>query len=278
MHMSAPLLLERRGAVAIISINDAPYNRMTLEFMDRLEILMNELAVDDGVRALVFTSEGTENFSVGMNLKQFAEGVQAKGSMDGVLDQRLRVIEKIENLGKPSVATLFGYCLGGGQELPLGCHFRLAASEGAQIGLPELDLGTVPAWGGSARLARCVGRDHALDLILRGKKISGPEALRIGLVSELWPLAELKDQAIALAEELAAMPRLAVKGVLDCVVGHESRTLAESIADERQAVHQTMGSADADEGMKAFLDRKSTRLNSSHDQNSYAVVCLKKKK
>jgi enoyl-CoA hydratase/carnithine racemase len=259
--MPEPLLLERQGAVAIISINDAPYNRMTLEFMDRLEILVSELAADDHIRALVFTGEGTENFSVGMNLKQIPEGVQAKGSIDGVLDQRLRVIDKIENMGKPSVVTLFGYCLGGGLELPLGCHFRLAAAEGAQIGLPEMDLGTVPAWGGSARLARCVGRDHALDMILRGKKISGPDALRIGLVSEIWPLAELKDRAIELAEELAAMPRLAVRGMLDCIVGHESKTLIESLADERRAVHQTMGSTDANEGMKAFLEKREPVFN-----------------
>ncbi len=259
--MSEPLLVERRGPVAIVSINDAPYNRMTLEFMDSLELLMAELAKDNGVRALVFTGEGTENFSVGMNLKQLPEGMKTKGSVDGVFDQRWRVIEQIETMGKPSIATLFGYCLGGGLELPLGCHFRLAAEEGAQIGLPEMDLGSVPAWGGTARLARCVGRDHALDMILRGKKISGPEALRIGLVTEVWPLEELKDRAIALAEELAAQPRLAVKGVLDCIVGHESKSLHESLADERRAVRMNMGTPDAREGMMAFLDKRDPVFN-----------------
>ena len=124
-------------------------------------------------------------------------------------------------------------------ELPLACHFRLAAEEGARIGLPEMDLGTVPAWGGSARLTRCVGRDHALDLILRAKKISGPEALRIGLVNEVWPLAELFDRAHALAEELAAMPALAVAGVLRAVVGAGEGTLEEGLAAERRAVLET---------------------------------------
>ena len=125
-----------------------------------------------------------------------------------------------------------------------------------------MHLGTVPAWGGSARLARCVGRDHALDMILlRGKKISGPDALRIGLVSEIWPLTELKDRAIELAEELAAMPRLAVRGMLDCIVGHESKTLIESLADERRAVHQTMGSTDANEGVKDFLEKREPVFN-----------------
>ncbi len=259
--MSEPLLVERRGAVAIISINDAPYNRMTLEYMDQLEQVLGDLAVDPGVRALVFTAVGTENFSVGMNLKQIPDGVKAKGSMDGLFDQRWRVLEQIENLGKPSIATLFGYCLGGGLELPLACHFRLAAEEGAQIGLPEMELGTVPAWGGLARLPRRVGRDHALDMILRSKKISGPEALRIGLVNEVWPLHELKARAIALAEELAAMPRLAVKSVLDCIVGHESKSLHESLADERRAVKTNARTPDAIEGMMAFLEKRPPVFN-----------------
>ena len=259
--MSDPLLLERRGAIAIISNNDAPYNRMTLAFMDRLESVVDELAADDSVRAIVITSEGTDNFSVGMNLKQMKDGVAAKGSVHGVFDQRWRVLEKIERMGKPWIVTLFGYCLGGGLELPLACHFRLAAEEGAQIGLPEMDLGTVPAWGGLARLPRCVGRDHALDMILRGKKISGPEALRIGLVNEVWPIDELKDRAIALAEELAAMPRLAVKGVLDCVIGSETKSLHESLADERRAVIANARTADAMEGMMAFVEKRKPVFN-----------------
>ena len=261
--MSDPLLVERRGAVAIVSINDAPYNRMTLEFMDQLEKTVDEIARDDGIRAIVFTGEGTDNFSVGMNLKQMRDGIKAKGSIDGVFDQRWRVLEKIERMGKPSVVTLFGYCLGGGLELPLACHFRFAAEEGAQIGLPEMDLGTVPAWGGLARLPRTIGRDHALDMILRGKKISGPEALRIGLVNEVWPIEQLKDKAIALAEELASMPRLAVKSVLDCVIGAESKSLHEALADERRAVHANARTADSKEGMMAFIEKRKPVFNQS---------------
>ena len=259
--MTKPLLLERRGAVAIVSINDAPFNRMTLEFMDKLEATVDALAIDDTVRAVVFTSEGDGNFSVGMNLKQMRDGIAAKGSIDGVFDQRWRVLEKIERMGKPSVVTLFGYCLGGGLELPLACHFRLAAEEGAQIGLPEMDLGTVPAWGGLARLPRCVGRDHALDMILRGKKVSGPEALRIGLVNEVWPISELKQRAISLAEELASMPRLAVKSVLDAVIGYEAKSLQESLSDERRAVHANARTADAKEGMMAFIEKRKPVFN-----------------
>ena len=260
--MDTPLLLSRRDAVAIISINDAPFNRMTLEFIDRLEELVAEIAADDSLRAVVLTGEGLDHFSVGMNLKQLPEIVNAGGT-DALFDQRLRVIAAIENMGKPWIVTLFGYCLGGGLELPLGCHFRLAAEEGAQIGLPEMDLGSVPAWGGSARLSKCVGRDQALDMILRGKKISGPEALRIGLVQEVWPLADLKDRAIKLAEELAAQPALAVRGVMEVAVGSEDRTLEELLQAERAAVHKTMGTPDQMEGMVAFMEKRKPVFNQS---------------
>lgn len=255
------MLIERDGAVETLVINDPPRNRMSLDFMDALEAEVARVAEDPGVRAIVIRGAGTENFSVGMDLKQLPEGVNRKGSIELLLDQRLRVLDAIENLPKPVVAALCGYCLGGGLELPLACHFRLAAADGCKIGLPELDLGTVPAWGGSARLTRCVGRDHALDMILRAKKISGPEALRIGLVCEVWPIAELFERAHALASELADMPRIAVAGMLRCIVGAGDEPLAEGIAEERRAVLATMGTPDQREGMLAFLEKRRPRFN-----------------
>ncbi len=259
--MSAPLLFTREDAVAIISINDAPYNRMSLEFMDTLEVLVNEIAEDVSIRAVVITGEGMENFSVGMNLKQFPEGIKLKGSADAVFDQRLNVISKIENMGKPWIATLFGYCLGGGLELPLGCHFRLAAEENAQIGLPEMDLGSVPAWGGSARLSKCVGSHYALDMILRAKKISGPEAYRIGLVHEVWPGNVLKEKAIALAHDLAKQPAGAVRSMLNVIVGSEDKSLDELLTAERTAVVTNRGTADSKEGMMSFLEKREPVFN-----------------
>jgi enoyl-CoA hydratase len=256
-----PLIVEREGAVETLVINDAPRNRMTLAFMDALEAEVERVAGDDSVRAIVIRGSGEEHFSVGMDLKQLPAGIKKLGSPEALFDQRLRVLRAIELLPKPVVAVLYGYCLGGGLELPLACHFRLAAAEGAKIGLPEMDLGSVPAWGGSARLTRCVGRDHALDLILRAKKISGPEALRIGLVHEVWPLGELFDRARALAQELAAQPALAVSEMLRCIVGADEKTLDESLADERAAVLATMGTADQREGMLAFLEKRKPRFN-----------------
>ena len=259
--MSEILLYETKEAVAILTINDAPYNRMSLDFMDQLENMVNKISVDSSIRAVVLTASGLDNFSVGMNLKQLPEGVERKGSRDALFDQRLSVIEKIENMNKPWIVTLFGYCLGGGLEIPLGCHFRLAASEDAQIGLPELDLGAVPAWGGSARLAKCVGEHHAMDMILRSKKISGKRALEIGLVHEVWPLENLKDAAIQLAKELANQPAKAVESMMKVLVNSSDRSLKELIEEERQAVKDNSETKDSLEGMTAFLEKRKPIFN-----------------
>jgi enoyl-CoA hydratase/carnithine racemase len=257
---STALRVERRGHVVILENQDPPRNRMTFEYMDELEETVLALREDRETRAVVITAAGDEHFSVGMDLKQLVSGAAARGGFEAVLDQRLRVLAAIEQLDKPVIATMFGYCLGGGLELPLACHFRLAAAEGAQIGLPELDLGTVPAWGGTARLTRTVGRARALDLILRAKKIDGPTALAIGLVHELHPLPELKAQAIQLAEELAAQPPVAVAGVLRAVVGAGHLPLEDALRVEREAVRRCSESADQVEGMMAFLEKRRPRF------------------
>lgn len=259
------LILERDGPVAIITNNDAPMNRMTLEFIDALEEVIGTLADDKAVRAIVIRGAGEDNFSVGMNLKQLGEGIEKKGSIDAVLDQRLRVLAAIENMKKPVIAVLFGYCLGGGLELPLSCHFRLAAAEGTRIGLPELDIGTIPAWGGTARLARCVGRDQALDIILRAKKISATKALEIGLVQEVWPNAQLLQKALELAHELAAMPPYSVAAVLDCVVGAEHASLEDALKLEREHVHKVSAGKHQMEGMMAFLEKRKPDFSTDPD-------------
>ena len=259
--MEESLIFEIDDAVAIITINDAPYNRMSLDFMDSLEETVTKIEKDDSIRAVVLTADGLDNFSVGMNLKQFLEGVARKGSSDALFDQRLKIIAAIETMKKPWIATMFGYCLGGGLEVPLGCHFRLASDEGAQIGLPELDLGGVPAWGGSARLAKCVGENYAMDMILRSKKISGKKALEIGLVHEIWPIKKLKGAALSLAHELAAQPAQAVKSMMKVLVNSNDRELEELLAEERKAVKDNANTKDSKEGMLSFLEKRKPIFN-----------------
>lgn len=263
--MGESLLVEHLGAVARLTLNDPPFNRMSLNFMDELEQQVANIATDSDIRSVLLTSAGEENFSVGMNLKQLPEGIERMGSAQAVFEQRLRVIRSIETMGKPWVSTLFGYCLGGGLEIPLGCHFRLAAQENAQIGLPELDLGAVPAWGGSARLTKCVGEHHALDMILRAKKISGPEAFRIGLVHEVWPIEQLKEKALELAQTLSDMPAQAVKSMLNVIVDGREKTLTELIEAEKKAVIENRGTPDSQEGMRAFLEKREPVFNQNKD-------------
>ena len=171
--MTDPYLYTVSNNVATFSINDAPWNLMSLAYIDRLEEQLPEVLADDHIRAIVFTGEGLDHFSAGMNLKQLPDGIKRAKSPEAFFDQRHKVLDMIERGGTPTIATLFGYCLGGGLELPLACHFRIAAATGAQIGLPEMDLGTVPAWGGSARLPRAVGQTYALDMILGEEKLMG---------------------------------------------------------------------------------------------------------
>ena len=259
--MPDPYLFAVTNNVATFSINDAPWNLMSVEYIDRLEEQLPDVLADDDIRAMVFTGEGLDHFSAGMNLKQIPQGIKRAGSPEAFFGQRHRVLDMIENGGTPAIATLFGYCLGGGLELPLACHFRIAADTGARIGLPEMDLGGVPAWGGSARLPRTVGRAYALDMILRGRHVDGPEAYRIGLVTELLPLADLKPRAQALGEELASQPRQAVKSMLEVIVGHETKTLDRSMADEKAAVAANRGTPDSREGMRAFMEKRKPVFN-----------------
>ena len=169
--MGESLLVEHLGAVARLTLSDPPFNRMSLNFMDELEQQVVDIANNNEIRSVLLTSAGEENFSVGMNLKQLPEGIERMGSAQAVFEQRLRVIRSIETMGKPWVATLFGYCLGGGLEIPLGCHFRLAAQRRANRFTGTRSWRST-AWGGSARLTKCV--ENIMHLICSSsKKING---------------------------------------------------------------------------------------------------------
>jgi len=175
--------------------------------------------------------------------------------LKGFIGQRLRVADRIENLPKPVVCAIRGACVGGGLEFALACHFRIAA-EGARIGLPEIELGIVPAWGGTQRLTRTVGRAHALDMMLRARLVSAEEAYRIGLVHDVCPPDELPARAQALAAELAEKPPVAVAGILKAVIEGGPLSLQEGLALEYEAVEATSRTEDAQEGVIAFLEKR----------------------
>lgn len=249
-----PVLFEQEGFVATLTLNTPPHNPLGMRTVDRLEGLFTDLASDDSVRAVVFTGSGDRSFSVGADIREFGTGLAEMG-LKRFIDQRLRVADRIENLPKPVVCAIRGACVGGGLEFALACHFRIAAN-GARIGLPEIELGIVPAWGGTQRLTRTVGRAHALDMMLRARKIGAEEAYRIGLVHEICLPEELLDRAHALAGELAEKPPIAVAGILRAVIRGEALSLEEGLALEYEAVERTSRTEDAQEGILAFLEKR----------------------
>ncbi len=256
--MKESIHIERDGGVASLVLDDAPNNAISLAMVDSLERLVAELGDDAGVRAIIITGSGDRAFSVGANIKEFGVAIESIG-LERFIAQRLAVIAAIENLGKPVIAVINGLCIGGGLELALGCHFRLASC-GARMGLPEIELGIVPAWGGTQRLTRTVGRAHALDMMLRAKLIEADEALAIGLVNSIHPPDELGAAARALAGELAAKAPLAVAGILKAVVGGGELSLREGLAIEMEAVLTTGSSNDSREGISAFLEKRRPRF------------------
>jgi enoyl-CoA hydratase/carnithine racemase len=249
-----PVLVDQAGAIATVTLNAPPHNPMGLAMIDRLEALVPRLGSDGSVRAIILNGAGERSFSVGANIAEFGTALE-KMTLEDFIGQRHRVMDLVENLPKPVVCAIRGACVGGALEIALSCHFRIAA-EGARIGLPEIELGVVPAWGGTQRLARTVGRAHALDLMLRAKKISAEEALRIGLVHAVCKPEALLDEARALAGELSEKPPLAVAGILKAVIAGEGRPLAEGLALEFEALKRTSGSQDAQEGIMAFLEKR----------------------
>ena len=258
MSEAEPILVDRDDPVVTLTLNAPPRNPIGMAMIDKLESLLPRLQADEAVRAVVVTGAGDTSFSVGANIKEFPEGV-SKMTLRGFVAQRIRVLGQLESLGKPVIAAIRGTCIGGGLELALCCHFRIAALD-AQLSLPEIDLGIVPAWGGTQRLTQIVGRARALDLMLRAKRLSGKQAHAMGLVHEAHASEEVRAVANELAGELASKPPRSVSGIMEAVIKGAQRPLEEGLEFEFAALEQTAGSRDNMEGMAAFFEKRKPKF------------------
>lgn len=254
MSVAEPIIVLRDGSVATIELNDPPYNRLGMALIDMLERVIQQIDEDESIRAVVLRGSGDENFSVGADIREFGAAAAGRGVRD-FIDQRLRVIRRIETMRKPVVCAIRGACLGGGLEIALGCHFRIAA-RGAKIGLPEIELGVVPAWGGTQRLTRTIGRARALEIMLLAKKLDAREAFEAGVVTAVCEPDELDAQAQALAAELASKAPLAIAGILDAVIQGGPKSLEEGLAHEYAALETVIQSEDLQEGVLAFFQKR----------------------
>jgi enoyl-CoA hydratase len=248
------LNLEQEGAVAVVTINrPAVLNALSEAVLREIERAFDALAADDGVRAIVLTGAGEKAFVAGADIKELAAQTPVSGRETAKRGQRL--FSRIEQLGKPVIAAINGFALGGGCELALACTFRFAA-ETARIGLPEITLGIIPGYGGSVRLPRLIGKARAMEMILTGKPVPADEAFRVGLVNRVVPAASLVAEAKAFAADLAAKAPIALRYAMQAVERGLEMPVDEALELEATLFGLVASTADMREGTTAFLEKR----------------------
>jgi len=247
------LQFETNGNVATVTLQRPKVlNALNAEMFDELEAVFHTVSADPAVRVIVITGSGERAFAAGADIRALAETDAVSGKQ--VSERGQQVFLQIERCGKPVIAAINGVALGGGCELALACTLRLAADT-ARLGLPEVKLGLIPGYGGTQRLTRLIGRGAALRLMLSASIVDAAEALRLGLVEEVVPAADLLPRAHALAETIAALAPLAVAGVLEAVERSGS-SLEEGLAAEARIFGRLCGTEDKHEGLTAFLAKR----------------------
>jgi enoyl-CoA hydratase len=247
------LLLERRGGVALITIN-RPEKRNALNIQTRQEgaSMLEELRADESVRVVVFTGAGNKAFIAGADIGEFA-GRTALTQRDVMMGRSL--FTAIDAFPKPVIAMINGYCLGGGCELALCCDLRIA-SETASFGQPEINLGIIPGGGGTQRLTRLVGEGKAMELILTGEIIDAMTAFNLGLVNMVVPAADLEARTMEIANRIAEKSPIALQMAKEAVKLASRSNLDEGLRREVDLFALCFSSEDKDEGVTAFLEKR----------------------
>ena len=248
------LQLEKRSPLAILTLNRPKVlNALNASTLTELHSAFHDLAADASIRAVLLTGAGGRAFAAGADIGELAALVAEEGQAFALRGQG--ILRQIETLGKPVIACVQGFALGGGCELAMACTLRIAADD-ARFGQPEVKLGIIAGYGGTQRLPRLVGRGRGLKMLLTGAIIDAHEALRIGLVDEVVPAAGLMARAEALALEIAANAPLAIAETLRAV--DEGIDLPLDLALLRESVRfgHVCGTADKAEGTQAFLAKR----------------------
>lgn len=246
--------VERRDRIAVVRINrPEKLNALNAETVDALERAFADLRADQKIGGVILTGTGEKAFVAGADIAELAR----LDALTGVASSRRgqSVLRDIERFPAPVVAAVNGYALGGGCELALACHLRIA-SENARFGLPEVSLAIIPGYGGTVRLARIVGLGRALQMILTGDMIDAHEAHRIGLVTEVAPRAELLEHAEALLGRVLKNGPVAVRLALEAVYRAVETGIDGALAFESQLFGLLASTDDMQEGMRAFLEKR----------------------
>jgi enoyl-CoA hydratase len=252
------LIVERDGGVLIVTINRPKVlNALNAATLRELHQTLDTAAADGDIRTVVLTGAGDKSFVAGADINELAVQTPAGGREYARYGQR--VCDRIERLGKPVIAAIKGFALGGGCELAMSCTMRLAA-DNAKFGQPEINLGLIPGYAGTQRLARLVGRGRAQELLLTGDMIGAEEAHRIGLVNRVYPAAALMDEAKQLAQSLAAKAPVALGYILDAVAAGLDMSFAEAEDHEAALFGLVLTTEDMREGTSAFLEKRKAQF------------------
>lgn len=248
------LLSNDHGAVRVITVNRPDkLNALNAATLDALAVAFDKAARDPGVRCVVLTGAGPKAFVAGADISEMNALTPVQGRDFSQRGQRM--MRNVEKMPKPVIAMINGFALGGGLELAMCCHLRIAA-DSARVGQPEINLGLIPGFGGTQRLLRLAGRAATLELCLVGAPVDAQRALALGVVNRVVPAAELEAETMKLAQQLASSAPLAMRGVLDCLnVGGECG-IEEGLEYETAQFGLMFSTDDMREGTSAFIERR----------------------
>ena len=252
------ILFEKKNSIAYVTVNRPKVlNALNMATMEELRTAFHEIKNDTSIRVVILTGAGEKAFIAGADIGELAQHdpVSAKE----YTHRGQSVLNLIENLGKPVIACINGFALGGGCEIAMACTMRLA-NENAKLGQPEVKLGIIPGYGGTQRLPRLVGKGIAMQLLLTGEMISAQEAHRIGLVNEVVAAAELIPRAQAIAQKIIANAPLAVQYAMEAVNKGMETSLAEGLFLEAVLFSVACASEDKKEGTAAFLEKRAAQF------------------
>ncbi len=252
------LLFEIKDQIACITFNRPKVlNALNRKTVEELGDALNHAREDGSVRVLILTGAGEKSFVAGADINELAQRTPVDGKDFSLFGQE--IFHRLETMGKPSIAAINGFALGGGCELALSCTMRIA-SKNARLGQPEVKLGIIPGYGGSQRLARLCGKGIAHELILSGEMISADEALRVGLVNRVVEQAELIPTAESIAKKIAANAPLAVKFAMEAVEHGMEMPQEEGLFLEATLFGLCCATEDMREGTRAFIEKRAAQF------------------
>ena len=245
--------------VALVTIDRPPVNALNSKAMQELGQVFDELGSDTVVKAIVLTGEGKNlTFIAGADVKEIAALGSSKEAEE-IARKGQAIINRIEKMRKPVIAAINSVCVGGGNELAMACHIRIA-SDRARFGQPEINLGIIPGFGGTQRLSRIVGLSKARELIFSGDMITAQEALRIGLVDRVVPDGELLRQALGLAKKIASKSAVALGYAQEAITEGIEKPFDQGLECEAKLFGRVAESSDMREGVRAFLEKRQPKF------------------